>query len=82
MQLSTLTSKGQTTIPRKIREYLHLHTGDKLNFVIEDGGQIVLYPATLDIKSLAGLLKRKDQKPVPFSAMEKAIKRGACRSVK
>lgn len=82
MQLSTLTSKGQTTIPRKIREYLHLHTGDKLSFVIEEGGQIVLRPATVDIKTLAGLLKRENQKPIPLSEMKKAIMKGASRSIK
>lgn len=82
MASSTLSSKGQTTIPHNIRTYLHLQAGDKLSFVIESEGKVVLHPATLDIKSLCGILKRKSQKTVTLADMQKAILKGASRSIK
>lgn len=82
MAFSTLSSKGQTTIPQHIRTYLHLHAGDKLSFVIEPEGHVVLHPATLDIKALCGILKQKNQKIVSLSDMEKAILKGASKGLK
>lgn len=34
MSTATLTSKGQTTVPKEIREHLRLHAGDRIEFVI------------------------------------------------
>lgn len=36
--ISTITSKGQVTIPAEVRKHLRISRGDKLSFVIEDGG--------------------------------------------
>lgn len=51
---STLTSKGQTTVPKSIRSYLGLHAGDQLDFVVEEG-RVILQPATVDIRELKGV---------------------------
>jgi antitoxin PrlF len=48
----TLTSKGQTTIPKPIRDHLGLHAGDQLDFVIEPDGRVTLRPATIDVMDL------------------------------
>jgi antitoxin PrlF len=53
---STVTSKGQTTIPGEIRRHLKLKTGDRLEFIIEDDGKVVLVPATVDVKELRDCL--------------------------
>lgn len=37
MQTSTLTTKGQVTIPVELRKRLGLHPGDQVGFVVEDG---------------------------------------------
>lgn len=37
MQTSTLTSKGQVTIPAEVRRRLGLHPGDHVGFIVEDG---------------------------------------------
>jgi len=34
MALATLTTKGQVTIPKEVRESLRLHTGDKIEIVV------------------------------------------------
>lgn len=41
--LSTVTSKGQVTIPKEIRDLLHIRSNDKVDFVLE-GERVVLVP--------------------------------------
>ena len=74
MPSSTLTSKGQTTIPKEVRDHLQLEAGDQIEFLIQDDGQVVLRPATVDLLSLSGRLRRADRKPVSLEAMRKAIR--------
>jgi antitoxin PrlF len=59
MGKSTLTSKGQTTIPKDIREHLGISVGDEIDFIIQDDGQVVVKPHTLDFRSLRGKIKSK-----------------------
>jgi antitoxin PrlF len=75
MPVSTLTVKGQTTIPKKIRAHLKLQPGDKIDFIIEDEGKVVLEPATLDIRELEGILHKPGIKTVSVEEMKKTIKR-------
>ena len=42
MAISTLTRKGQTTIPLKVRNHLKLRAGDKIEFVIQPDGKVVV----------------------------------------
>lgn len=77
MAIATLTSKGQTTIPKKVREHLKLSAGDKLDFVIESAGRVVIGPAKLDVRELKGLLKRRDGKVLSIEQINAAIARGA-----
>lgn len=74
MTLSTVTTKGQTTIPKKIREHLKLHAGDRLDFIIEDSGKVIMQPATLDVKELEGILHRPGIQTVSVEEMSRAIK--------
>lgn len=54
--VSTVTSKGQVTIPVEVRKYLGINQGHKLSFVIEDDGRIELKaPMYPDVASLAGV---------------------------
>ena len=73
MTIATLTSKGQTTIPKQVREHLKLSPGDKLDFVIEAEGRVVIRPAKLDVRALKGLLKRRDGKVLSIEEMNAAI---------
>ena len=52
---ATMTSKGQVTVPKAIRDRLNLKTGDKLEFV-EIDGQVVLNARNLRAVDLAGIL--------------------------
>ena len=73
MSVATLTSKGQTTIPKDIRDHLGIHSGDKLRFLIEADGRVVMLPATLSVRDLKGSLP-KPVKPVSLEEMDAVIK--------
>jgi antitoxin PrlF len=73
MATATLTRKGQTTIPKEVREFLHLRAGDRMEFIIESDGRVWLRPATRDISALEGILP-PPEKPVSLEDMEWAIR--------
>jgi len=77
MPTSTLSSKGQITIPKEIRAELEIDTGDRVLFVIREDGVVELRPETVDIRDLFGLLKSKRKRPVTIEEMDKAIRRKA-----
>ncbi|TNF19051.1 MAG: AbrB/MazE/SpoVT family DNA-binding domain-containing protein [Rhodobacteraceae bacterium] len=76
MQESTVTTKGQTTLPREVREALGLKPGDRIRYLVLDNGQVrILKPRS--VMSLAGLLHREGRAPVTLEDMEAAIARSA-----
>jgi antitoxin PrlF len=77
MPSATLTSKGQLTLPKAIRARLRLGAGDRVDFVVEDDGTVVLRPATADVRELKGLLYRKGIKPLSVEEMNATIRRRA-----
>ena len=60
--VSTVTSKGQVTIPLEVREYLGIKTNDKIAFVIDQDGIVRLrvpqYPTIASLRGAAGSLSR------------------------
>lgn len=82
MPASSVTSKGQTTIPKKIREHLKLQPGDRVEFIIEEGGKVILEPATIDIGELEGILHRPGLKRVSDEGMMNAVKKRIAGKVK
>lgn len=75
MTTATITSKGQTVIPKAIREHLGVKAGDRLDFLVLDDGEVVIRPAVFDIRQLRGLLRRDGQRPVSLEEMNEAIRR-------
>lgn len=72
--VSTVTQKGQVTIPKSVRDNLHLVTGDKIEFVLNDRGEVVIKPVTRKVAEVAGLLsKYKKPHPVSIEAMDQAV---------
>lgn len=71
MSVATLTSKGQTTIPQDIRNFLALKAGDKIEFFIE-GDHVIMAPLTVDARELKGMLPKRKKK-VTLADMKRAI---------
>jgi antitoxin PrlF len=76
MAIGTLTSKGQITIPREVREALRLGPGDRVEFLIEKSGKVVVRPGKGDVADLKGFLQRKERRAVSLEEMDRAIARG------
>jgi len=72
---SAITVKGQTTIPKTIREHLGLKPGDHVKFFVHPDGTVVLLPK-LPVTALRGILKRP-RRPVSVERMREAIAEGA-----
>ena len=75
MEISTISSKGQVTIPKKIRDFLNVRTFDKIAFIPLKDGQVLITTKQNSATSLFGMLKhRKLKKPVSIEEMETIIR--------
>jgi len=68
---ATLTSKGQTTIPKEIRDRLGLQAGDRMTFTLMPDGIVVMRVKTKSVMDLAGLLRRKGRKAVAIARLSR-----------
>lgn len=75
MPSSTLTSKGQLTLPRQVRDHLRVRAGDTVDFVIGPDGEVRVRSGDLDITQLKGLLRKRGRRPVSVDEMNAAIRR-------
>jgi AbrB family looped-hinge helix DNA binding protein len=73
---ATITSKGQITIPKEVRDALGLESGHQVSFLLREDGVVEMHPATEDLMSLYGILK-PSVRGVTLEDMEKAIREGA-----
>lgn len=73
---TTLTGKGQVTLPKALRERVRLSPSDRIEFAIEDDGRVSLWVKQGSIKGLKGFLPKPAQ-PVSPSEMEEAIYNGS-----
>jgi AbrB family looped-hinge helix DNA binding protein len=78
MANATVTTKGQVTIPKEIRDYLKLDIGSKVDFIVDENGTVKLIPLNIPVQKLSGILHRKGMIPVTLAEMEEAIVGGAC----
>lgn len=73
MSVSTLTSKGQVTIPQDVRERLHAGAGDKLSWEIQDEGSVIVRKVgRRTVAEMAGLLGRP-RRSATIEEMDAAI---------
>ncbi len=70
MPMTTMTSKGQVTIPIAVREKLHLKPHDRL-IVTTDGEKAIFRPIHGDIRDLKGIFKHAVKGPINFKALRK-----------
>jgi len=73
--VSTITSKGQVTIPKNMRETLHLLSGDKVEFIKNTNNEIIIKPLTRKASDVSGILnKYKKTDAVSVEDMNQGIK--------
>jgi antitoxin PrlF len=68
---STLTSKGQTTVPKAIRESLRLKPGDRITFTPMPDGTVLMRVKNKNVMSLAGSLRRRGRKALPVEELSR-----------
>jgi len=68
---STLTSKGQTTIPKGIRERLAMKSGDRMTFTLMPDGTVLMRVKNKSILGMAGALRKKGRRAVPVDQLSR-----------
>lgn len=76
MQESTITVKGQTTLPKDIRGALNLSPGDRIRYILLDGGEVRILRVG-SARRLKGILADAAQSAVSLEEMDEAIAKGA-----
>lgn len=71
---ATLSSKNQATIPKQVREYLHLSPGDRFKFFLQPDGVVVILPK-IPVAKLKGSLP-KPKRPISVEEMNAALQSG------
>jgi len=71
MTTATITTKGQVTIPKLVREAMHLHSGDRIEFIKINDDRYEIVAATKDIQQLKGMVKTTQR--VTIEEMNDAI---------
>jgi antitoxin PrlF len=72
---SAITSKGQATIPKAIRDHLQIKPGDRIKFFVHPDGSVVLLPK-LPVSALRGIVKPR-RRTVAIEEMKEAAVAGA-----
>ena len=78
MTAATMTSKGQLTIPKAVREALGLAAGDRVQFIAQEGG-FRLVAATRDARELKGMFAGRRKKAPTLDEIKASAARGAVR---
>ena len=79
MPVSVLTSKGQTTIPKDVRNFLGLEPNDKIFYMVE-GKRVILKPLKGNILDIRGSVATKD-KPIDFKKLRDTTRKKVARKI-
>jgi len=74
---TTVTDTGQITLPDEIRQHLKLVSGSRVEFVIDESGQVKIFPLTVAVESLSGILHRPNISSATQDDIDAAISEGA-----
>ena len=75
MAVSSVTSKGQITIPKRVRDRLRLRPGDKVDFRIEDDGSVRFYPISRKVADVFGAFANKAKRAKSIEEMNRDVSR-------
>ena len=75
MASATVTTKGQVTIPKSVRNALLLNTGDRIEFVLTDRKEAIIRPISKKVDEVFGILHKTGRKAVSVKKMNDSIKK-------
>ena len=78
---SAITTKGQATIPKAIRDHLHLGPGDRIKFFVHPDGSVVILPK-IPTSALKGIVSAGRNRPASIEEMKRAIADGASEGIR
>ena len=70
MSLATITSKGQTTIPKEIRDCLGLQPKDQVQFTLVADETVIMRVKKRSVRELFGLLHDPERITIPLEDMK------------
>ena len=73
MATAMITTKGQVTIPKNVRDTMHVETGDRIEFVQVSEDRYEIIAVTKDVEQLKGIVKSKNRQAVSIDEMNAAI---------
>jgi AbrB family looped-hinge helix DNA binding protein len=73
MPSSRLTSKGQITLPKMVRDALGVEAGDRVAFRIGEAGEVLLEAETVELLTLRGRL-RPERRGVSVDQMARVVR--------
>jgi AbrB family looped-hinge helix DNA binding protein len=73
MPSATITSKGQVTIPKKVRDQLQLKPGDTINFEIDSSSSAKLTTERKDHSEVFGMFKHKTSESFTVEEMDDGV---------
>jgi len=68
---ATLSSRGQMTIPKAIRDGLGMKAGDRMRFTLMPDGIVVMRVKNKRVSDLAGILHKKGRKALPVELLSR-----------
>ncbi len=74
---ATITTKGQITLPKSLREALHLKVGDKILFEEQEDGTYLIKPRVINVQVLKGCITTYKGSSKTLQDMERAIAENA-----
>lgn len=75
MVTATITSKGQITIPKAVRDSLHLRSGDRVEFLVHGQTEAVMRPITKSVDEVFGKLHKTGRSRKTVDEMNDAVAR-------
>jgi len=73
MPTATITSKGQITLPKEVRDYFSLAEGDRVEFVFQPEGKVQIQPLKGSVQKLIGMLHRPGMRTPTLEEMDQAL---------
>ena len=73
MSTAMITTKGQVTIPKNVRDAMHVQMGDRIEFVQVSDDRYEIVAITKDVEQLKGIVKSKNTQAVSIDEMNAAI---------